>query len=126
MPMNLIKKYLPTLAAFISMLSPMIAYAATNQDLKSIIATVADYLDLILKLLMGFAVLAFVWFVIRYFIMQADSENRAAAAQYVMWSLIGFFVILSLWGLVNILLTTFSLNDTNPSSLTNIQTLFPQ
>lgn len=120
------KKYLPALAAVAITVAPLFVQAATGKEFSDVIATVAGYLDQILKLLMGFAVVAFVWYVIRYFIVQSDEANRAVAAQYVMWSLVGFFVILSVWGLVNILLSTFNLGNNNPGSLTNVSNLFPQ
>jgi len=61
--------------------------------------------------MMGIAVVMFVFYVIKYFMLPAD--NRTEAWQYVLWALVGFFVIFSMWGLVNILIGTFSL-DNNP------------
>ena len=65
----------------------------------------------------------FVWYVIQYFIQPND--KRAEGAQYVMWAVIGFFVILSMWGIVNILTNTFNLGNNNPSSWSSISNLFP-
>ena len=70
----------------------------------------------------GVLVLAFVWFVVKYFIL--PNENRSEAGMYVMYSVIGFFVVLSVWGLVNIVSNTFGLEGTAPSWST-IQSLFP-
>ena len=120
------KKYLQAAAIYTLTLAPFAASAATNQKLSDVISTIAGYLDSALKLVMGLAVLFFVWNVVRYFILKSDSANKAEAAQYVMWSLIGFFVILSLWGLVNILMSTFNLNNNTPGSLTNLPNIFPQ
>ena len=119
------KKYASLMTRFIALASPFMAYAASNKTLADVIGSIATYLDDILKLLMGFAVVVFVWYVIKYFIMQSDDTKRAAAASYVMWSLIGFFIILSLWGLVNILISTFNLGNNSPGSLTNIGNIFP-
>jgi len=106
--------------------APLFASAASGQTLSTLVSTIAGYLNNALELLMGFAVVMFVWYVIKYFIIQGDDINRAAAAQYVMWSLIGFFIILSLWGLVNILISTFNLGGNSPGSLTNLPNVFPQ
>lgn len=122
----IMKKYVQIATVYSLTLAPLLASAATNQTLKDVIGTIAGYLDLALKLIMGLAVLFFVWNVVKYFIINSDSAKRAEAAQYVMWSLIGFFVILSLWGLVNILMSTFSLNNNTPGSLTSLPNLFPQ
>ena len=69
--------------------------------------------------MMGFAVVLFTWFVIQYYI--KPNEDRKNAGQYVMYSIIGFFVILSMWGLVNILSNTFGgLGNSDSSTLNNI------
>lgn len=120
------KRYIQAGITVTTLLAPFIAFATTNQKLSDIISILAGYLDSALKLLMGFAVLAFVYYVIRYFILQSDDTKRAAAASYVMWSLIGFFVILSLWGLVNILISTFNLGNSSPGSLTDMSNIFPK
>jgi hypothetical protein len=106
------------------LLLPLISFAKT-QTLASIISIIAGYLTTILALMMGLAVVFFVWYVIKYFIQSSDTK-RAEAAQYVMWSVIGFFVIFSLWGIVNILINTFNLGSNNaPSSWSTMSDLFP-
>jgi hypothetical protein len=114
-------KYITTsLAIFL----PSFALAATNMKLSDLIGKIVGYLNLALELMMGLAVIYFVWNVVHYFI-QPGSTKKAEASQYVMWSLIGFFIILSLWGLVNILISTFDLGTGSPSSWTGINNLFP-
>ena len=103
--------------------APALAFAESTSTLKTLIGTLAGYLDLALELIMGFAVLMFVYYVVKYFI--KPNEKHDEAASYVMWSLIGFFVILSLWGLVNILIGTFNLGTTSPGTWTNLKSLFP-
>ncbi len=121
-----LKRHLSLIVTVSLWASPFVAIAATDQNLEKLIAKIAGYLNNALELLMGFAVVAFVWYVIKYFILSSDEKNRGEAAQYVMWSLIGFFVILSVWGLVNILLATFNLGGSSPGALTNMSNIFPQ
>lgn len=110
--------------ASIGLILPAIVFAQ-QVTLASLMALAASYLNTALQLLMGLAVVMFVWYVIKYFIMSAESKGRGEAGQYILWSLIGFFVILSFWGLVNILTATFNLNTTAPS-WNNINALFPK
>ena len=105
-------------------LMPLIAYAATDKKLSDIIGTIIGYFGQLLALLMGLAVVLFVFYVIRYFVMSSD--KRKEGGQYVMWSLIAFFVILSMWGIVNILISTFDLGQGNPGSWSSLSNLFPQ
>lgn len=113
-------KIVVTISAFI----PSVTFAA-GKDLGDIIAIIISYLNQILFLMIGLAVVFFVYNIIKYYIM-ADAD-KTLAGKYVMFSLIGFFVILSLWGLVNILQNTFGLkNETNqPASWTSFKGLFP-
>jgi hypothetical protein len=110
--------------ASIFAISPAITFAQVK-TLKTVIDTIVYYLNSVLVLLIGVAVVIFVWHVIKYFIM--PNEDRKNAGLYVMYSLIGFFVLLSFWGLVNILQNTFNLKNENnqPYSWTSFKGLFP-
>lgn len=118
------KKYLPVFVALVTSL-PIFANAATNMKLSDLISKIAGYFNQALFLMVGFAVVMFVWNVVAYFIQPAQTK-KAEAAQYVMWSVIGFFVILSLWGIVNILISTFDLGTGSPTTWTGINNLFPR
>jgi hypothetical protein len=108
----------------IALLTPAITFAA-GKNLAYIIDLIISYLNQFLVLLIGLAVVIFVWYIIQYFI--KPNEDRKNAGQYVMYSLIGFFVVLSFWGLVNILQNTFGLqNESNqPASWTSFKNIFP-
>lgn len=106
--------------------SPVVASQSSSQhDLSYLIDLIVGYMNEILFLLLGVAIVIFVWYVIQYFI--KPNEDRKGAGMYVMYSLIGFFVILSFWGLVNILQNTFGLqNSTNrQSSWSSFTNIFP-
>lgn len=93
--------------------------------LAGLIWEIIGYGNLALLFLMAVAVVVFVYYVIRYFII--STENRKEAGPYVMYSVIGFFVILSFWGLVNILLNTFGFqNGYQPQTWQSLQSIFPQ
>ena len=106
------------------LLTPFITFAATG-NLGTLIDQIISYANRILVLMMGIAVVMFVFYIIKYYI-KADAD-RTEGSKYVMYSLIGFFIILSFWGLVNILQNTFGLqNDTNrPSGWNSFTNIFP-
>lgn len=95
------------------------------KTLKDLIYVIIDYLNTGLFLLMGVAVIMFVYYIIKYFV--RPDADRKEAGYYVMYSVIGFFIILSFWGLVNILQNTFGLqNETHrPATWTSFTNLFP-
>jgi len=58
-------------------------------------------------ILFAIAFLVFLWGVYKYFILgAADEKSRTDGKQFVLWGLIGFVVISSVWGLVNIVQKT--------------------
>ncbi|MES3031348.1 MAG: pilin [Patescibacteria group bacterium] len=83
-----------------------------NKTLKDIAGLVIEYLNIAIYLIIGLAIVTFVWNVYRYFFTEKD---KTEAGLYVMYSVIGFFVILSFWGLVAILRNSLKLNDRAPS-----------
>lgn len=117
--MNRITKILVTSASF---LFPTVTFAA-GKDLAYLMSLATNYLNKALLLLMGFAVVMFVYYIIKFFLRPTD--ERQEGAKYLMWSIIGFFVILSFWGLVNILDKTFALDNNRPSSWSDFFNIFP-
>ncbi len=66
----------------------------------------------VVPVILALAFGVFVWGVVKYFIFSgADEGNRAQGRQFVLWGLLGMVVLFSVWGLVNILLTTLDLLD---------------
>jgi hypothetical protein len=98
----------------LGILLPSITFAA--KDLNYLIGKVADYFNVAIQLIIAFAIMMFVYNVYKYFIKGSDDVGaKKEAGLYVLWSVVGFFVILSIWGLVNILLNTFDLDDRGPT-----------
>lgn len=97
-------------------LIPTIAFAAEKRTLRDLVELVLKYFNMVVILIIALGVVMFVWNVYKYFIAGSDNaESKKEAGLYVMWSLIGFFVILSFWGLVAILTNTFKLENSIPS-----------
>ncbi len=118
----MIKKIHTYLIGTAVLITPAMALAQ-KQTLSTVITKITGYLNSFLVLLMGLAVVFFVFYVARYFIFSV--EKKKEAGQYVLYSLIGFFVILSVWGLVNILKNTFNLQDNSAPTLNDLKNLFP-
>jgi hypothetical protein len=112
------------LVSAVGILAPFVVFAK-GPTLFDIITLIIKYLNVALVLFMGAAVVIFVYHVIKYFIL--PNADRSEAGSYVLYSVIGFFVILSFWGLVNVLQNTFGLQNENhkPSSWASFSNLFP-
>lgn len=73
--------------------------------------------NVLVPLLFGVAFIVFLWGMFRYFILgAANEEKRAEGQKLLIYGLIGFFVMLSLWGIVNVVKGTFIFgSDTQPA-----------
>ena len=83
-------------------------------DLNSLVTKTISLFNVAVYLIVALAILTFVWNVYQYFIVK-DPENRKEASLYVMYSIIGIFVILSFWGLVSIISNTLNINNSSGS-----------
>lgn len=73
----------------------------------------------LVPILMAIAFIVFLWGVYKYFIQGAtDEKSRADGRQFVLWGVLGFVIITSLWGVVNIVKDTIipsTVNETRPN-----------
>jgi uncharacterized protein with PQ loop repeat len=74
----------------------------------------------ILPFLIGLGVLAIVYGVFGYIAQAGNEEKRAEAKQFIIWSFIGLFIMLSVWGILNILIKSFGTNTAIPSDLPTV------
>lgn len=96
--------------------SALVPYMASAQGINLGVITpysndIITFINAILvPVLFALAFLYFVYGVYKYFILGADNDTeRETGRDFVMWSLIGFVVILSVWGLVDVLVHTFNI-----------------
>jgi len=74
----------------------------------------------IIPLLFTLATAGFIWGVIRYFLNPESEEERKKGKSYMLWGLIALFVMISVWGLVNVFSNTFKVKTLIPQ-LSNTQ-----
>lgn len=104
------------LALAVFLITPLFTHAE-GIDTTEIQAYADDFVfvinDILVPALMAIALLVFLWGVFKYFILNHDSdEERATGRQFILWGIIGFAVIVSVWGLVNLVLGVFGLDPT--------------
>lgn len=94
---------------------PLLAFAQVSSiyDLGTLIINIIN--TVLVPVLFAIAFIIFLWGVFQYFILGgADEEKRATGQALMLWGIIGFFIMVSIWGLVHILTGTVSLNNNVP------------
>lgn len=76
----------------------------------------------LIPFIIALTVLVFLWGVFK-FVIANDAEKRKEARGYMVWGIVSLFIMVSVWGLVNILVRTFSLN-TNAPALPQVPTTY--
>lgn len=66
---------------------------------------------MLVPLLFALAFVTFIWGIFKYFFYGADNEEEIKKGKsFVMWGIIGFVIIFSVWGIVAVVGNTFQLN----------------
>ncbi len=86
---------------------PLMAAAA---DLQSILYTARNLANTIVPLFMVIAVAVFLWGIIRYITSAGDEENRKKAHGLIIYGLVGIFVMVAFWGIIQVVANTFGIN----------------
>lgn len=72
-----------------------------------VIGAISNY---IVPVIFAFAFASFVWGVMSYFFLHGGEEaKREEGKQFVLWGILGMVVLFSVWGFVNILLSTLGI-----------------
>ncbi len=99
---------------------PMLAAAQVLTDAADVGSLIINIINnIIVPVLFALAFIVFLWGAFLTFIVGANSDDTKEKGKNLMlWGLIGFFVMVSIWGLVNILTGTIQFSDnTGPSTL---------
>ena len=90
----------------------MTCSSATITTFKDFLCQLINILDSAIPMLLTLATVVFLWGVIQFIYNADNEEKRKDGRAFIIYGLIGLFVIVSMWGLVGVLLSTFSITDT--------------
>lgn len=80
--------------------------------ITEIIFAVADIFNYIIFIFMALATVVFLGGIVLYVIASAsgDEKKTGTARSYIIWGIIALFVMVAVWGLVEVLINTFGLS----------------
>jgi hypothetical protein len=94
-------------------LTPTLLFAAVGTDgISGLITDVSDIIGKLIPLVIGIAVLVFLWGVLRY-VVAKDEDAQKEARGVMLYGIIALFVMVSVWGFVNILGDSIFGNDSS-------------
>lgn len=100
----------------IATLTPLVSFAQTTGGIRVIGDQLIYLINFVLvPLLFAIAFIVFIYGVAKSYIFSRGDEGAIEEGhKLILWGLVGFFVIISVWGLVNIVVDTFGLNRIGP------------
>ncbi len=90
------KKVILTALAF----APALAFAQNLGNLETLTRSIGRLIDLALPIVVAIALLGFFWGLVKFIFAAGDEEKRKEGKQFMIWGLVGLFVMVSVWGLV--------------------------
>jgi len=110
------KKLSYAVSAVAMFVLPMLAAAQAADNIQDLGQTIIDLINgVFVPLIFALAFVVFLFGIFQYFILGgSDEEKKQQGRSLMIWGIIGFFVMVSVWGLVNLLVGTFDLNNSGP------------
>lgn len=78
-----------------------------GNNFKSIISGLIGIINMLVVVLTAFAVVIFFVGLVRYIYEAGDAKGHKEGRERIMWGLITIFILVSLWGIINLLEMTF-------------------
>jgi hypothetical protein len=88
---------------------PKIAHAASSADavVNNIVPKIVDNIVTpLLELLFFLTLVLFIWGLIGFFKSGDDAEKRKEGQQHILWSVIGMFIMVSVYGILRLVAAT--------------------
>ncbi len=106
------KKFIPVFM-FALVFVPTLVFAQTTiSNANDVARFIVNFINTILvPVVFAIAFIVFIWGIFEAFILEKDAEKQKKGRSKILWGIIGFFVMVSVWGIVNILTNTLQFSD---------------
>jgi len=95
--------------SFVTLMAPLSVFAQTPvTDVTTLAQKLISIGNVVIYLLISLAVIFIIWNVVMALIKGSEPEAKKSALANIGYGVLGLAIILSIWGLVNILVNTFT------------------
>jgi hypothetical protein len=114
-----------TITAAVSalLLTPMLALAQFG-TIDSFLGDIVAFINnVLIPLIFAVALFFFIYGMFKYFILGRDqADAKEEGKSYIVWSIVGFVLMVSIWGIVNLLVAGIGLDDENIDTIPDVPT----
>lgn len=86
--------------AVLSALTPVLAFAQLG-NVENIVESIGNLIKLATPIVVGLALLAFFWGLVKFIFSAGDEDARKDAKHLMIWSVIALFIMISIVGIIN-------------------------
>jgi len=87
-------------------------YAQTNWTIELIVdKIISEIINPLITILMVLATVMFLWGVMQMITSSDNEEKRSQGKKHIMWGIVGLFIMVSVWGIIQILCNFFDTCD---------------
>lgn len=105
-------------------LAPTLAFAQQLSSLETLVSSIGRLVSLALPIVVGVALLAFFWGLVKFIFAQGNEESKADAKKIMLWGLVALFVMVAVWGIVRFIGDALDINPQNtPDALPTVPNL---
>lgn len=102
---------------------PMMALAAATNTFEDWVTVAEELAEAVIPLFMILAVAVFLWGIVKYVTAGGDAEKEKGARGYIIYGLIGIFVLVAFWGIVAVIANTLGVTPGEGSVFPDIPTI---
>ncbi len=98
-------------------------FGTTVNNISSAMQSVGGLISLATSILVGVAILVFIWGLVKFIINAGDPEKRKEGKQLMLWGLVALVVIASLGAIISLISNTFGIGTNDNLRTTGVQGL---
>ena len=80
-------------------------------DLFGVLDVIGDLIGFATPIVVALALLYFFWGLAKYILSAGEKESKDEGRKIMIWGIIALFVMVSVWGIINVVRDTFNLDD---------------
>ena len=80
---------------------------AENLGIETAMLNIGKLVNALIPIAIGFAILFFFYGLAKYILNAGDEEKKKEGRSIMIWGVIALFVMVSIWGIINVLADTF-------------------
>ena len=108
------KKQLTRTASVLALTTAPFTVFAAATSFDALVTQLLNYIKLLVPFIIALAMLVFLWGIFKLVFAGGSDKDVTEGTKFMTWGIVSLFVMVSVWGLVNVLVRSFRLDNSAP------------